>query len=127
MTENRNRTELVVNDHRIIVIFDTTHRSTKTRLYVSGTSPDYDHPPFTMKGDDPENDKAWRKYNRDEIAEMRKLLADVNVFLSDISNGFLKYNFSRKAGCDCGCSPGFVADQTLFFNGRAISQITVAK
>ena len=125
MTDNR--TELVVNGHRITVIFGTTYRFTKTRLCASGTSPDYDHPPYSMKGDDPENDKAWRKYNRDKIVAMRELLDDISGWLQSISNGDLKYRFSRKAGCSCGCSPGFIADRALFFNGRAISHITVVK
>ena len=125
MTDNR--AELVVDGHRITVIFDTTYRFRKTRIHVSGTSPDYDHPPYSMKGDDPENDKAWRKYNRDEIVAMRELLDDISGWLQSISNGDLKYRFSRKAGCSCGCSPGFIADRALFFNGRAISQISIAK
>ena len=125
MTDNR--TELVVNGHRITVIFGTTYRFTKTRLCASGTSPDYDHPPYSMKGDDPENDKAWRKYNRDKIVAMRELLDDISGWLQSISNGDLKYRFSRKAGCSCGCSPSFIADRALFFNGRAISHITVVK
>ena len=127
MTENHNRAELVVNGHRITVIFGTTYRFTKTRLNASGTSPDYDHPPYSMEGDDPENDKAWRKYNRDKIVAMRELLDDISGWLQSISNGDLKYRFSRKAGCSCGCSPSFIADRALFFNGRAISLITVVK
>jgi len=121
-------TKLVVNGHNITVVCDTTYRQPKaTRLYAWGTSPDYDHPPFSIKGDDPDNDKAWRKYNRDEITEMRKLLEDVTVFLNDIANGDLTYRFSRKAGCGCGCSPGFIADRALFLNGRPIVQISVEK
>jgi hypothetical protein len=74
-----------------------------------------ERPPYSVKGDDAENDKKWRKYNREEVAIMRvfaeNILGDATEALDLPNLGKLRY--SRKAGCSCGCSPGFIAESCV--------------
>jgi hypothetical protein len=62
----------------------------------------------TRKGDDPANDKLWRKYNKTEI-QMQKdaiqMAADNGLVPKELPN---QVSFSRTALCSCGCSPAFV-------------------
>ena len=58
-----------------------------------------ERPPFGPRGDDAILDAAWDAYNKLELAIHRELLGQV-------MDG--KWSFSRKAGCSCGCSPGFI-------------------
>ena len=51
-----------------------------------------------------EHDKAWRRYNRAEIANMRAVAAAA----LGVAPSALR--FSRRAGCTCPCSPGFLMD-----------------
>ena len=46
-----------------------------------------------------------------------------------MGNGVTKEDltFSRKAGCSCGCSAGFVSKMHVMFRGNSISQISVSK
>lgn len=62
-------------------------------------------PPHSIKGDDAANDAAWRKFNAQEIANQRAFL----MRALDLA-GFkpTRVVWSRKAGCGCGCSPGFI-------------------
>jgi len=86
------------------------------RVYVHGTCPEQlglvdAKPLYTHRGDDPENDKAWKSYNRDEVRVMR---AFADRALPDACNALgidvpIELKYSRKAGCSCGCSPGFIA------------------
>jgi hypothetical protein len=65
-------------------------------------------PKLSRKGDDPVNDKLWRKYNKAEIKMMQEVInmaAHAGLIPSDLPNQ-LKY--SRTYFCSCGCSPGFV-------------------
>lgn len=79
-----------------------TERYSKARAYVWYPTEQFcgEAPPFSMKGEDPANDKAWRAYNKREVAVMRDILALLGVDTTE-------WSFSRKAGCGCGCSPGF--------------------
>lgn len=82
----------------------------KTRLY---TDLDYsnfpmERPAYSVFGEDPQNDAAWKAYNRLEIKLMReKIQAELDK--AGIEG---KFSFSRKAGCSCGCSAGFILDHT---------------
>lgn len=79
-----------------------SYRAIKHLVFVSGTpDPDMPMPAYSIKGNDPANDAAWRAYNNREIAIMRAAAAEA----LDLDPAELR--FSRKAGCSCGCSPGF--------------------
>jgi hypothetical protein len=88
-----------------------THGGRYTRAYVSIRDVELgDHPPYSMRGDDPENDKAWRAYNRAELNAMKLKLSRVSAVL-ELAFGKepgAAWSFSRKAGCSCPCSPGFI-------------------
>ena len=58
-----------------------------------------ERPPFGPRGEDGVLDSAWDAYNKLEVAIRRQVLEQV-------FEG--KWTFSRKAGCHCGCSPGFI-------------------
>jgi hypothetical protein len=68
-----------------------------------------ERPDYSVKGDDPAIDKLWRKYNKAEL-EIQKVIIDraVEKGLLD-ENIAKKLKWSRKAGCGCGCSPGWKA------------------
>lgn len=91
-------------------------RLTKTRVYTSVSEQEVkdqyglDRPEFSQKGEDLENDKAWKKYNRAEVAIMK---AKVLVAFEDLGMESITVKFSRTAGCSCGCSAGFVADHLI--------------
>jgi hypothetical protein len=70
---------------------------------------------YTKKGDHPIIDKAF--------ALMNKLIVDrktevLNVALEALGDEYAKsigkWKFSRKAGCACGCSPGFTTTDESF-------------
>ena len=64
-------------------------------------------PEYSIKGEDPANDKLWKKYNRYEVAMQKKLIQkaiELEMIPADVLDGLV---FSRKAGCQCGCSPGW--------------------
>lgn len=88
-------------------------RGRKTRVYTSCTEDEVrerfglERPAYTVRGEDKESDKAWRKYNRAELEIMRERAEDL-LRRNDFSAVNLR--FSRKAGCGCGCSPGFILD-----------------
>jgi hypothetical protein len=64
-------------------------------------------PEWTMKGEDPANDKLWKKYNRYEVALQKKLIEKAIELEMIPANVLEDLTFSRKAGCSCGCSPGW--------------------
>jgi hypothetical protein len=79
----------------------------KTRIFVDGPGPVMDAPEISRKGDDPESDKAWKAYNREEIKVMQFFAAAVGFDPKDL-------RFDRKCGCSmCPCSPGFKAKNGL--------------
>lgn len=100
-------------------------RNRNTRVYVSG-EPKVD---FTEaeklsrkagsfnRGESVEADKAWDAANRALVQSKKDFLealkATIPVLGEVLSDH--KLNFNRKAGCSCGCSPGFVADRQIRF------------
>jgi hypothetical protein len=81
----------------------------KARVYVFGAEePNIELPAPKFKGEDPENDKAYRDFNRKFAANMKAyaILAQEN---GEVPNA--KLRFSAKAGCSCPCSPGFILDK----------------
>jgi hypothetical protein len=77
-----------------------------------------DHPPYSVKGDDLANDKAWRKYNKME-SDLARAAIDA-VFPE-----FGKSLFSRKAGCSCPCSPGFISKSLV--GGQGWIRVTLVE
>lgn len=65
----------------------------------------------TQRGQYPVLDKAWRKYNKEEVAGERVYLAAALLALG-IDESACSISFSRTAGCHCGCSPGFIIKVT---------------
>jgi hypothetical protein len=65
-------------------------------------------PEPSIKREDPVNDKLWRKYNKAEkILQMELMKEAVRKGLME-EEVLQDLTFSRKAGCSCGCSPGWV-------------------
>lgn len=100
-------------------------KSRATRIYVQipdgviGT----DQPPYgSKKGDGSAEDSAWRQYNRWEIAVMRSLVQTCLTEELRSALGMFKaeVRFSRKAGCGCGCSPGFMLDTAAIYCGYPV-------
>lgn len=68
-----------------------------------------EHPPYgSTKGEDPQVDKLWKRYNRAELALQKQALglAAQQGWLTVEEVAEAKW--SRKAGCSCGCSPGWI-------------------
>lgn len=66
-------------------------------------------PEYTRRGDFPEIDKEWKVYNKAELQTQKKIIAKaVQDGLID-SKLAIELKFSKKAGCACGCSPGWKA------------------
>lgn len=80
----------------------------KTRVYCDLDYSNFpmERPKYSIKGEDPENDRLWVAYNRLELKLMREKIA--TAFEEAGIEG--KLSFSRKAGCSCGCSAGFILD-----------------
>lgn len=66
-----------------------------------------DHP-YTRRGEFPNIDKAFDRMNREIVTHKRRVLV---AFLTQLGLDPAAFDlkFSRKAGCRCGCSPGFIA------------------
>lgn len=99
-----------------------SHLARKPRIYLSGSAidPEWEHPPYSLKGEDAANDAAWRKYNREEV-RLQKALAERGLAALKQTEGFRLFGsgelrFSRKAGCSCGCSPGMLLDGRPYGN-----------
>lgn len=117
-----------------VVFSDYRERRNKTRIHISGQAqPDMEQPEYTIKGQDPENDAAWRRYNRAEIKLMRiAIQKGIARFYSEtdadiaglLGCGLDKFDFSRYAGCSCPCSPGFIMERMAYMDGRRIHQIS---
>ena len=68
-----------------------------------------ERPDYSIKGNDPHNDKLWRKYNKAELEIQRVIInqaVEAGLIKKDIAE---KLKWSRTAGCGCGCSPGWKA------------------
>jgi hypothetical protein len=110
----------------------STRPDHKTRIYVSGADEitEMEQPPYTTIDDDPEVDRQWRRYNKLELVKMREVLDVGMALIADLlSNQAETIKFSRKAGCSCPCSPGFVADRPLRTAGdyRQIESMWITK
>lgn len=93
----------------------------KTRIYVTGHEDVDFEPAYAMakeryaflRGTDDETDKMFDSLNRKLIGNMRAFTLDavqkVHYFKTLVEDN--KIHFSRKAGCSCGCSPGFILDK----------------
>jgi hypothetical protein len=115
-------TKFEIGSYEFNVLFAEypTRTDHKTRIYVSGQDAvtEMEQPPYGAKGDNSENDRLWRQYNKLELAKMREILDHGMAALTDLDNPRIaqapeKIKFSRHAGCSCPCSPGFVADRPL--------------
>jgi len=62
--------------------------------------------------------KVWQKARREALAAERALVVEAmpeivakaeRELKRELSNGLGKFSFSNKAGCSCGCSPGWIA------------------
>ena len=97
-------------------------QSKKSRLYYSEADVMVkaygEHPPYSVKGDDPSNDKAWRRYNKMECELARAAIAATFP-------EFGKSAFSRYAGCSCPCSPGFISKSLV--GGEGSIDVTLAE
>lgn len=105
-------------------------RVSKTRLYTTSPSEEAiskeagvkrDSLQFTRRGDNPAMDEAWDKWNRATVRLMKK---EALRTLAEVGHPEAKVSFSRKAGCGCGCSPGFVVDRMLSFEGERIESLS---
>ena len=78
---------------------------------------------YTERGKYPEVDRAFDRMNRRIIAEKRAVL---EAALRRLVGGLeaLELQFSRQAGCGCGCSPGFrikgMGAHTLFISATPV-------
>ena len=118
---------------------DRRSANKSTRVYGPSVTPEMELPPFSMRGEDKAVDKAWDAYNRAEVKLMKAEIeaaakatagryATANSeFASIVAAMTQDLTFSRKAGCSCGCSAGFVSKMHVMFRGNSISQISVSK
>lgn len=96
--------------------WDDRARHNRGKAYITVPMPEElgqtaGHPEYGRQGVDPVADAAWKVYNKLEIKNMKE------IFQAAIS---AKGHFSRKAGCSCGCSPGFLLDENHRLHGRDV-------
>lgn len=72
---------------------------------------------FIVSGGSPISPKGLRE-RREYRKKLDKLMADLN-------SDSVKFYFSRTAGCSCGCSPGFIAKETVLVDGKETLWIRV--
>jgi len=98
-------------------------KATRTRLYVSGEQDvdfsaayeaDYADGGPKPRGERPEVDKLYDQLNRQVVRNKKALLAEAKQQepIAELL-GEAKMTFSRKAGCSCGCSAGYILDRML--------------
>jgi hypothetical protein len=91
-------------------------RPGKARVFVWNTAdPDIELPEPTIRGEFPEVDKAYDRFNRAKVRIMKAHLAAAMEADLLPSGDRVKPRFSKKAGCSCPCSPGFILDGTFGF------------
>lgn len=112
---------------------DWQTRSTKTRLYVTFASEEeveaasgikYSDLRATRRGEEPEMDALYDRWNRWVVKLTRP---HVMAALQELGFEGVKVTFGKKAGCSCGCSPCFVADRMLTWEGRGLEFISVRR
>ncbi len=90
----------------------TYFKSRATRVFLSGQpTPSWDHPPYGPKGQNEENDKAWVKYNNEEVRIMRAFLKLASEANPDVPSTGMRWD--RRGGCSCPCSPCFRGPKQL--------------
>lgn len=83
----------------------------KIRVYVAGEDePTWPIPGSSTRGDGSEVDKAWKRYNREERRLQREVIDEALAERPELADQLGKLTWSRKAGCSCGCSPGWIAE-----------------
>lgn len=116
-----------VGDVAIAIIAEENWRrpASKTRVYIDGEEPATESLELAerlsreagslMRGVSLEADKAWDKHNRQVVKNKKARLAELieTIPLAHDLLAGVKLNFSRKAGCSCGCSAGFIADRAV--------------
>lgn len=106
-------------------IHDHKTRTSKTRLFWtekwdgSMLSKEFvlgERPEITVRGDYPEIDKAWDRYNKQNLRIVReaivKALNEMVGYRYEVKGSDVRY--SRNAGCSmCPCSPGFILSDNV--------------
>ena len=90
-----------------------------------------ERPEPSIKGEDPTNDKLWKKYNKAEL-EIQKVIIDRAVEKGLLDENIAKeLKWSRTAMCSCGCSPSWVSKdygrQTIWLTVTSPSKEQEAK
>jgi hypothetical protein len=93
-------------------------KNRNTRLSVELTEDEQDavgpYPDRPGEGASKEEMAAWSRAldgrSKVEVRMMRKKLVGI---LRELGLGYVKVRWSWKAGCSCGCSPAFIANQML--------------
>ena len=104
--------EYVVEDLNVkFMVYERKWEKSSVVFSMGNRDPDMERPPYGRKGDNPENDRLWRLYNKEEMRIMREQafrgLALLGITLPGKTDA-KKLPFSSKAGCSlCSCSPGF--------------------
>lgn len=130
----RNTRTLEWNGFRITLVeADSNSRASKARVYAWGfetaalRAEAEALPEGKLKGEDPENDRAYARYNREYKKQAVAFAARVVPAL--IEAGLIERlpkafggQFSKYAGCSCPCSQGVVMNQGVFrtANGRRV-------
>jgi hypothetical protein len=60
--------------------------------------------------------KQWKRWLRNEIKLTKALITPILAQHFDVPEAQVDLRFSRKAGCSCGCSPGFIIDRVGAWN-----------
>jgi hypothetical protein len=90
-------------------------------IFVDGTKPDLPVPPYGQKGENADNDRDWRIYNREEVRLMKEA-ASLATCLPVTA-----FTFSRKAGCSCPCSPGLLMEPLSDYPSGYATWVTVTE
>lgn len=119
-----------------LIPWDGRNKWGMTRVYTPWVETNMELPTFSIKGQDKEADRKWKKYNKEEVRLMRVILDDVkeglrvsgNTDHEQIVEMLSNYpRFSRKAGCSCSCSPGFIGNERISMKDIPISEIAISR
>lgn len=100
----------------------SNNKTGRIRVFVSGEgTPDLPVPTPSIKGDNKQLDLEWKRYNREEVRLQRELIEEALAADPELAARLGKLVFSRKAGCSCSCSPGFIAE------GYGIEDLFISK
>lgn len=100
-----------------------SNRKSRLFVYIDQAIEDAtigEHPEYGMRGVDLALDKAWDTYNR-KLLKMQRELA-LTAF-SEVGAELIIEKFTRKAGCTCPCSPGFILADKGFTYFVSIDEI----